>query len=200
MDKFIRISAWMNILGAVLLVFSWISLGVLNYASIVNGQFGEIFIGSPNIAALILLFASMLLLSAGLFGLFIFMNDFRIYAITGFFCFFVGLIWFTSIQYFETFILPYLASHDPNSFDIIMKGKDILSFTGFVGSAVPWTAGIILFGIALLKCKTFSSTVSIVWIIGGALQLFGALPIRTIGLLLTSFSIVYFGLKMRKQA
>lgn len=199
MRQYVRTSGYLSIICAVLLASSWVGLGLFNLPAMVSGDMARFFQGPLNVALLVLIFISMLILIPVLFGLYASLPRRGAFETLALVLMLTAAVWFTSIQYYETFILPFLVDRSPALFEAILMMKDPLIALSFMVSGLPWLAGVVLFGIALMKSRLYNRVFVAVWILGGLLQLVGILPVRTVGLVGVSAALFHFGLVMLKR-
>ena len=113
----------------------------------------------------------------------------------------IGLILFTSIQYYETLIWPAAAQVNPELLQVsgALVSGDSGVMTGLILSGIFLGLGYILFGISLLHSHTYPKIP--VWLLIVGAPVFGnglVFPIRTIGLLLLCVGTIWLSLNLVK--
>ena len=145
---------------------------------------------------------SCLLLCLGLPGKYIVRYEhFRQSGFTGILLACTGLILFTAIQYYETFLWPAGAAVHPEmlaAHGTLVSGNTFVA-GGLLVSGLILGIGFILFGVAALRTKMYPRVP--VWFLMSGALLFGngiLFPVRTIGLLLFCSGIVWISWHFRK--
>ena len=113
----------------------------------------------------------------------------------------VGLILFTCIQYYETFLWPAAAQVNPELVQVegALVSGDIGVVAGLLVSGIFLGMGYILFGVTALRTKLYPKTALWFLIIGA--PVFGngiAFPVRTVGLILFCIGTIWLSRQIIK--
>jgi hypothetical protein len=112
-----------------------------------------------------------------------------------------GLILFTCIQYYETFLWPAAAINNPGlvSVEGLLVSGDVRIVSGLVFSGILLGSGYVLFGISALRTGSYPKIP--VWLLIIGAPVFGngiVFPVRTIGLLIFCAGTIILSLKTIK--
>lgn len=112
----------------------------------------------------------------------------------------LAIVWYTCIQFYETFFWPVIAAESPSLFKAVgFSPSNNAIYLQLMLSAVPWTVGFILLAIVTIKSRLIAKW-TVVLFTAGAL-LFGAgmmFPVRSIGVILFSYGLIKYGIVIRK--
>lgn len=199
----IKIEAFFCITGAIGLMIWWFLMPVLLPVGDASENFKNLILDSNWIRINILGLVSSLFLTIGFPGFYIKYHDrFDKLSFVGLLAASVGLILFTCIQYYETFLWPAAAQVHP---DLVQLNGALVSgnvgvVAGLITSGVFLGIGYILFGISALRNKLYPRFPLWLLIIGA--PVFGngiAFPIRTAGLLLFAVGTIWLAILIRRD-
>lgn len=202
MRKEIRILLSSNIAGSLGLLVWWILFPVLLPIANASENFQDLVLDSNWIAVNLLGLLSCLLLCLGLPGIFLAQHrQFKMYGFLGLLLACTGLILFTAIQYYETFLWPAAGQINP---ELIFSSGELVSgnstlVAGLLISGIVLGSGYVLFGIAALKTKKYPKAA--IWLLMVGVVVFGngiLFPVRTIGLILFTSGTIWISVHIRK--
>lgn len=111
----------------------------------------------------------------------------------------LGIIWYTCIQFYETFFWPIIAAESPSLFQAVgFSPSNNIIYMQLMLSGIPWVVGFILLGIVTIKAEFVAKW--IVWIFTIGALLFGVgmmFPVRSIGVILFSYGLIRYGNAIR---
>ena len=195
--KLIQIGGILSILTGVLMTVWWVLMGILLPQSAAKDNFDVIINHANWIPINIIGFAGALAWSISFFMIFLInSNKLKIRGIVGFIIGEIGIIWFTCIQYYETFIWPVIGKYDPNMIKIdgaLVFGDSTLIIP-LILSGLFLGIGYVLICIEFLKENIFPKKV--IWMLLIGVLVFGnglIIGIRTIGLLLLVIALFQIG-------
>lgn len=198
----INIGRLLSILGAIGLLIWWFLMPVLLPVTDAAENFKNLILNANWIALNILGLVSVLLLTLG-FPVF-YLASYDKFNKLGFYSLLIsltGLILFTCIQYYETFIWPAAAHINPELVQLegaLVSGDNAVKIVLLI-SGIFLGLGYILFGASALKTKKFSKTPLWFLIIGA--PLFGngiVFLIRTLGIVLFCVGTFWLAKDIRK--
>jgi len=201
MTTFYKFSGFSNILCAILLFLSWFSIGIFMWDEISSQNFSAMVQNPAWIPVNIIYLVATILLIPGMFALYI--NQAQKGGTLGLVAFWItilAIIWYSCIQFYETFFWPIIAAESSSLFQAVgFSPSNKLIYLQLMLSAIPWAVGFILLGMVTIKAKFISKWTA--WIFTTGALLFGIgimFPIRSIGVILFSFSLVKYGNTIRK--
>jgi len=199
----IRIEATMSSIGAVGLLMWWFSMPIFLPIADATEHFQNLILDSNWVFVNVIGLCSVLLLTLGFPGFY--MKNYEKFNKLGFYGLIIasiGLILFTSIQYYETLLWPAAAKINPELLQIngaIVSG-DLGVVVGLISSGAFLGIGYILFGISALQINSYPK-IPLWFLIIGA-PVFGngiAFPIRTIGLLLFCIGTIWLSISIKRN-
>ena len=189
-NKQISILLSLNIAGSAGLLIWWCLFPVVLPIGDATNNFQNLILDANWTALNLLGLVSCMLLCLGLPGIYIaHYKNFKMSGFVGLLLACTGLVLFTAIQYYETFIWPAAAEVHPEMLQaqgVLVSGHTLV-VTGLLVSGFILGAGYILFGIASLRIKMYP--VMPIWLLMTGAVVFGngiLFPVRTIGLLFFS--------------
>ena len=120
MKKLVEFSGITNILCAILLFLSWISIGIFMWDEIVNQNFSALVQNPAWIPINIIYLIATVLLLPSILGLYIVQSEKS--GNLGFISFIISslaIIWYTCIQFYETFFWPLIAAESTALFQAV---------------------------------------------------------------------------------
>ena len=202
-NKIIKIEASLCIIGARGLLIWWFSMPVFLPIADASDNFQNLILNNNWIPINTLGLISTLLVTLGFPGFYLKNHEkFNQVGFWGLIISMIGLILFTSIQYYETLIWPAAAKINPELLQVkgALVSGDLKVVSGLIFSGAFLGIGYILFGISALKTNSFP-TIPLWLIIFGA-PIFGigiTFPIRTIGLILFCIGTIWLSRSIRKH-
>ena len=202
MKRLIRFSGLANILCATILFLSWFSIGIFMWDEIANQNFSALVLNSAWIPINIFYLIATILLLPSVLGLYLVQSEksgnlgFISYIITSF-----AIIWYTCIQFYETFFWPLIAAESTALFQAVgFSPSNSLIFIQLMLSGVPWLIGFVLLGIISFRSKLFANWVVILYTIGAVLFGIGmAFPVRTLGIVLFCIGLLKIGIDLMQE-
>ena len=201
-NKQIGILLSLNIAGSVGLLIWWCLFPVVLPIGESSENFQNLILDANWTALNLIGLVSCLLLCLGLPGIFLaHYKHFKMSGFIGLLLACTGLVLFTSIQYYETFIWPAAAEVHPEMVQaqgVLVSGHTLV-VGGLLVSGIILGAGYILFGIASLCSKMYPAIP--IWFLMLGAVLFGngiLFPVRTIGLLFFSTGIIWISVRLRR--
>lgn len=201
MSTFYKFSGFSSILCAILLFLSWFSIGILMWGEISAGDFSAMVQNPAWLPVNIFYLVATILLLPGVIALYIKQSELT--GVPGLIAFgitMLAIVWYTCIQFYETFFWPVIAAESPSLFKAVgFSPSNNAIYLQLMLSAVPWTVGFILLAIVTIKSRLIAKW-TVVLFTAGAL-LFGAgmmFPVRSIGVILFSYGLIKYGIVIRK--
>lgn len=201
-SKLLRISGFSNILGALLLLVGWCSIGIFLWQELSSQDFTGLVLHPAWIPVNIAILISTFFILFGLVGIYLKQaEETGTWGLIGFILCFVGLVWYASIQYYETLLWPVIAAHAPTLFPAVGFSPTNKFLSGaFLLSGVFWGLGYIVFGITTTRSGLFPKWASIVFAIGAVVFGLGMVPvIRTLGILLFAIGMMRLGIVLSRE-
>jgi hypothetical protein len=191
----------LNIAGSVGLLIWWFLFPIALPVRDASDNFQHLILDADWTTLNLLGLLSCLLLCLGLPGIFIAHSKyFKISGFVGLLLACTGLVLFTAIQYYETFLWPAAAQIDPEL--LTAKGAlvsgDPNVVWGLLISGIILAAGYVIFGLAALRTGKYPALA--IWLMMTGSVIFGngvIFPIRTAGLLLFAGSTLYLSIRLR---
>ncbi|MBN2413269.1 hypothetical protein JXQ31_16440 [candidate division KSB1 bacterium] len=202
MEKLIRIGGTTHIICAVLLFFSWFSIGAFMWTEISAQNFSAMVQNPAWIPVNIILLVTTVLLIPGIIGLFLRLPEKAgVLGITAFYVTLLAIIWYAGIQFYETFFWPVIAAESPALFQAVgFSPTNKLLFFQFILSGAVWVTGFILLGVLTFRSNYISKWAIFFYTIGAVLFGVGmAFPVRTVGLFLFCIGMNKYGLTLLKD-
>lgn len=199
----IRTLGLLSIVGAVGLLVWWFSMPVFLPVADSSDNFKNLIL-DPNWLWINLIgLVSTLVLTLGFPGFYLI--NFERYNNTGYLGLLtatIGLILFTSIQYYETILWPAAAKINPELVQVegALVSGDTGVAAGLIVSGTFLGIGYILFGVSALQARLYPKTPLWLLIIGA--PVFGngiAFPIRTVGLILFTSGTIWLAIHLRQK-
>lgn len=203
MKLFMKFAGVTNWLCAILLLLSWCSIGLFMWAEISSQDFSAMVQNPAWIPINIFYLIATLLLIPGTIGLYNHLGDKTgKLGLWGFLLTLLGIVWFTCIQFYETFFWPVIASESPALFQAVgFSPTNSLIRIQYLLSGAPWLIGFILIGVATFKSGLVAKWAAVIFIVGAALFGVGmAFPLRTLGVILLCIGLFKIGTALRKLA
>jgi len=202
-NRIIKVEGILSLVGAVGLLIWWFSMPVFLPVADSMDNFKNLILDDNWILINSIGLISTILLTLGFPGFYLkYYEKFGTLGFLGLIISSVGLILFTSIQYYETLLWP--AAAKVNSELVQVKGAlvsgDMKVMTGLIISGAFLGIGYILFGSSALQIKSYQR-IPLWFLIVGA-PVFGngiAFPIRTVGLLLFCIGTIWLSGNIRKN-
>ncbi|MFX0199890.1 MAG: hypothetical protein ACFFCW_27520 [Candidatus Hodarchaeota archaeon] len=201
MSTFYKFSGFSNILCALLLFLSWFSIGIFMWNEISSQNFSAMVQNPAWIPVNVFYLVATILLIPGIFALYFKQAEKSgTLGLVAFWITILAIIWYTCIQFYETFFWPIIAAESPSLFQAVgfSPSNDII-YMQLMLSAIPWAVGFILLGMITIKAEFVAKWT--VWIFTIGALLFGVgimFPIRSIGVVLFSYGLVKYGNAIRK--
>ncbi len=200
MKKLIEISGITNIICAILLFLSWFSIGIFMWDEISNQNFSAMVQNSAWIPVNIFYLIATVLLLPGIIGLYLQQSEkFGNWGLIAFFVTIIAILWYTCIQFYETFFWPLIAAESPGLFKAVgFSPSNKLIYTQLMLSAIPWAVGYILLGIFTYRSNLIAKWAVIIFTLGALLFGIGmAFPIRTLGVILFCIGLIKYGIVLK---
>lgn len=203
LNKLIKIQLLFSLIGAIGALVWWFSMPLFLPVSEAAENFQEMILDHSWIPVNLIGLASILMITLGFPGFY--MRDpekFNRLGYIGLIIATTGLILFTAIQYYETFLWPAAAHLYP---ELLQTKGELVSgnlsvVAGLIVSGIFLGAGYILFGISSLKAKIGSKLP--IWFLMVGAPVFGnavIFPVRTVGLLLFCTGTIWLSVNVRKS-
>lgn len=202
-NQIIQIERYLSLIGAAGLLAWWFLMPVLLPVSDSADSFQQMVLDNNWVSLNILGLVSTILMTLGYPGFYLAKhNTLNKTGFVGLMITCVGLILFTAIQYYETFLWPVAARVNPELLEVkgALVGGDAGIVAGLIISGIFLGLGYVLFGISSLKTKAYPK-IPIWFLIIGA-PVFGngiIFPVRTVGLVLFCAGTIMLSLKARKS-
>ena len=202
-DRIIRAEGLLSIIGALGLLIWWFLMPIFLPIADSSENFKNLILDNNWVQVNIVGLISTLLLTLGFPGFYLKNHEkFSKLGFYGLIIASIGLILFTSIQYYETLLWPAAAKINPELLQIkgALVSGDIGVVAGLIFSGAFLGIGYILFGISALQTNSYPK-IPLWFLIIGA-PVFGngiAFPIRTIGLLLFCIGTIWLSRSMQKN-
>ena len=202
MKKLIKLAGITNIMCAVLLFLSWFSIGIFMWAEISNQDFSAMVQNSAWIPVNIFYLIATILLLPSIIGLYLQLSE-KIgnWGLTAFLVTLLAILWYTCIQFYETFFWPLIAAESPSLFQAVgFSPSNKLIYTQLMLSGIPWVIGFILLGIFTYRSNYIIKWAVILYTIGAVLFGIGmAFPIRTLGVILFCIGMIKYGIALKRE-
>ena len=196
MKSLFKFSGFSNILCAILLILSWFSIGIFMWNEISTQNFLTMVQNPAWMPVNVFYLLATILLFPGIIALYIQQAE-KIgnLGLTAFWITLLAIIWYTCIQFYETFFWPIIASDSPLLFQAVgFSPTNNIIFAQLMLSAIPWTVGFILLGIVTSKTAFISRRIVYIFTLGALLFGVGMLfPIRSLGVILFSYGLIKYG-------
>ena len=199
-SKFTRICGITNMICAILLFLSWFSIGIFMWDEISNQNFSAMVQNSAWIPVNIFYLIATVLLLPGIIGLYLQQSEkFGNWGLIAFFVTIIAILWYTCIQFYETFFWPLIATESPSLFKAVgFSPSNKLIYTQLMLSAIPWAVGYILLGIFTYRSNWIAKWAVIIFTLGALLFGIGmAFPIRTLGVILFCIGLIKYGIVLK---
>ena len=202
MKKLIKFSGITNILCAILLFLSWFSIVIFMWDEITKQNFSALVQNPAWIPVNIFYLIATILLLPSVLGLYLVQSEksgnwgFLSFAISS-----LAVIWYSCIQFYETFFWPLIAAESTTLFQAVgFSPSNKLIFLQLILSGIPWLVGFVLLGIVSFRSNLFSRWVILLYTIGAVLFGVGmAFPIRTLGIILFCTGMIKIGTFLLKE-
>jgi hypothetical protein len=202
-NKIIKIEGVLSIVGAVGLLIWWFLMPIFLPIADSENNFKLLILDNNWIAINIVGLISALQLTLGFPGFYLKKQEkFNQIGFYGLIIAMIGLILFTSIQYYETLLWPAAAKINPELLQVkgALVSGDLGVVIGLIISGAFLGIGYIVFCISALKTKSFPKIPLWFMILGAPIFGIGiAFPIRTIGLILLCIGTIWLSRSIRKQ-
>lgn len=202
MNQQFRILLNLNILGSIGLMIWWILFPVLLPIGEAADSFQTLILDSNWVGVNLIGLIACFLLTIGFPSIYlVFRKEFKFYGFIGMLMASAGLIQFTAIQYYETFIWPAAAAVNPELLETsgpLVSGDPAL-FISLMVSGALLGIGYLLFGISAIKTGKYKQAALWLFMIGAIV--FGngiAFPIRTVGLILFCTGTIWLSINIKK--
>ena len=120
MSTFYKFSGFSNILCALLLFISWLSIGIFMWDEISSQNFSAMVQNPAWMPVNIVYLVATILLIPGIFALFIIQTKKSgTLGLVAFWITILAVIWYTCIQFYETFFWPVIAAASPSLFQAV---------------------------------------------------------------------------------
>ncbi|MCG8577228.1 MAG: hypothetical protein MI810_20260 [Flavobacteriales bacterium] len=202
-DSIIRIECKLSIIGAIGLLVWWFLMPIFLPVADALDNFQNLILDDNWIPINTIGLISILLVTIGFPGFYLknYLN-FKTLGFYGLITASIGLILFTSIQYYETLLWPAAVKINPDLLQVkgALVSGDTRVVVGLVASGIFLGIGYILFGISALQTNTYPKIPLWILIVGAVV--FGngiAFPIRTVGLLLFCIGTIWLAIRLLKD-
>ncbi len=202
MDKLIKAQGLLSIIGAAGILTWWFLMPVFLPVAASSGNFENLILdhhwGPVNLVGLV----STILLTLGFPAFYLrYHEKFKTTGLIGLITALVGLILFTSIQYYETLLWPAAARMDPQLVRVngALVSGDLRVMTGLITSGAFLGIGYIIFGISALQTNAYPKIP--VWFLIVGAPVFGnavLFPVRTVGLLFFCMGTIWLAGRVLK--
>ncbi len=198
----IKTEGLLSIIGAVGLFVWWIFMPVFLPIADSSENFKNLILDNNWVQINLIGLISTIFLTLGFAGFYIkYYEKFNKLGFIGLIITLVGLVLFTSIQYYETLLWPAAAKVNPELLQVkgALVNGDLKVAAGLITSGAFLGIGYILFGISALQMKEYPKIP--VWFLIIGAPIFGngiAFPIRTLGLLLFCIGTIWLACNIRK--
>ncbi len=199
--KLTALSGTTNIMSAVLLFCSWFSIGIFMRDEIMSMDFMGMVLNTAWIPVNIMFLIATVMLLPGIIGWYFVLPEKKgALSLAAFLLTVLAVVWFSSIQYYETFFWPVIAAESPDLFKAVgFSPSNKLVFVPFILSGIPWAFGYVLTGIITYRSKLITKTAAIIYTLGALLFGVGmAFPVRTVGVLLFCFGLIKIGFVLKR--
>lgn len=202
-DGIVRIEGILSIMGAAGLLVWWFLMPVFLPVADSSDNFQNLIIDNNWVPINTIGLIAALLVTLGFPGFYL--KDYVRFNKLGFYGLIIssiGLILFTSIQYYETLLWPAAAEFYPDLLQVkgALVSGDTRVVAGLITSGVFLGIGYILFGISAIQTKSYPK-IPIWFLIVGA-PVFGngiVFPIRTVGLLVFCIGTIWLSIWILKD-
>lgn len=198
----IKTEGLLSIIGAAGLFFWWVLMPVFLPIADSSENFKNLILDNNWVQINLIGLISTIFLTLGFAGFYIkYYEKFNKLGFIGLIITLVGLVLFTSIQYYETLLWPAAAKVNPELLQVkgALVNGDLKVAAGLITSGAFLGIGYILFGISALQMKEYPKIP--VWFLIIGAPIFGngiAFPIRTLGLLLFCIGTIWLACNIRK--
>ncbi|MFX0557218.1 hypothetical protein ACOCEA_10480 [Maribacter sp. CXY002] len=202
-NRIIKTEGLLSIIGAVGLLVWWFLMPIFLPIADSSDNFKNLILNDNWMQINIIGLISILLLTLGFPGFYLKNHEkFNKLGFYGLIIASIGLILFTSIQYYETLLWPAAAKIHPELLQVngALVDGDIGVVAGLISSGAFLGIGYILFGIAALQTNSYPKIP--LWFLIIGVPLFGngvVFPIRTIGLLLFCIGTIWLSRSIQKN-
>ncbi len=201
-SKLIRISGLFNIFGAILLLVSWVSIGVFMWDELSSQNFTGLVLNPAWIPINIAVLISTFFILLGLVGLYLRQAEKSgWWGLAGFILTLISIAYYTCIQYYETILWPAIAAHSPKLFQAIgFTPTNTLFYIAFMLSGLFWALGFIILGVTTTRSGFFPKWAGILFTVGAVVFGLGMVPmIRSIGALLFCIGLTRLGFVLWRE-
>lgn len=195
-SRLIRISGLFNILGAILLLVSWLSIGIFMWEELSSQNFTGLVLNSAWIPINTAVLISTFLILLGLVGLYLKQAEKAgRWGLAGFIFTLIGIVYYTCIQYYETILWPVIAAQSSKLFQAVgFSPTNTLFYIAFMFSGLFWALGFIILGVTTTRSGIFPKWAGILFTVGAVVFGLGMVPmIRSIGALLFCIGLTRLG-------
>ena len=200
----IKTEGLLSIIGAVGLLIWWFLMPVFLPIADSSENFNNLILDNNWVQINLVGLISTIFLTLGFAGFYLkHYEKFNKLGFIGLIITLVGLVLFTSIQYYETLLWPAAARINPELLQV--KGALVNGDPGVVAGLITSGAflgiGYIIFGISALQTKEYPKIP--VWFLIIGAPIFGngiVFPIRTLGLLLFCIGTIWLGSIIQKDS
>ena len=202
LSAFYKFSGFSNILSSILIFISWFSIGIFMWKEISSNDVSAMVQNPAWIPVNVFLLAATMLLIPGIVALYIKQAEKSgTMGLVAVWITILAIIWYTCIQFYETFFWPIIAADSPLLFRSVgFSPSNNIIFIQLMLSAIPWFVGFLLLAIVTIQTNFIAK--GTVWIFTIGALLFGVgimLPIRSIGVILFSYGLIRYGSILRKS-
>lgn len=197
-----KFTGYLSFIGAIGLLVWWFLMPIFLPVADASDNFQNLILDDNWVPINMVGLISTLLLTIGFPGFYLKHNEqFNKLGFYGLIIALIGLILFTSVQYYETLLWPAAAKINPELLQVkgVLVSGDSGVVAGLITSGAFLGIGYILFGISALQTKAYPKIPLWLLIIGA--PVFGngiAFPIRTVGLLLFCAGTIWLATNIRK--
>ena len=202
-DRITKTLEVLSMIGALGLLIWWFLMPVFLPVADATENFKNLILDNNWIPINLIGLISTLLLTLGFPGFYLKHNEkFNKLGFHSVFIASIGLILFTSIQYYETLLWPAAAKINPDLVQVsgALVSGDYGVVSGLICSGLFLGIGYVLFGFTALQTKAYPKTPLWFLIIGAPLFGIGvAFAVRTIGLILLCSGTIWLAIKNVKK-
>ena len=201
-ESVVRFSGLLNIIGGTVLLAWWFMMPLFLPVSEAATDFSAMVLHPNWIPVNVVGLAGILFLTSGFSGMFLAGSEKTgKLGLAGWLLALTGLILYTAIQYYETFIWPAAAQVNPELVQVggVLINGDKGVMAGLVASGIFLGLGYILWAAVSIQRKTLPVWLAIFLFIGATVFGNGILfSIRTVGILLFCPATILIGIRLRK--
>ena len=203
-NRIIKTEGLLSLIGALGLLIWWFSMPIFLPIADSSDNFQNLILDNNWVQINIIGLISTILLTVGFPGFYLKNHEkFNKLGFYGLVIASMGLILFTSIQYYETLLWPAAAKINPELLQVkgALVSGDLGVVAGLISSGALLGIGYILFGVSALQTNLYPK-IPLWFLIIGA-PVFGngiAFPIRTIGLLLFCIGTIWLAVSLQPKA